>query len=101
MAMAGGLVPSPSALVVLLGSVALGRTVFGVGLVLAYGLGMAGTLVAVGLLLVRLRRRFDDAGEEGRGSGAFAKLQEWLPIGTAALVVVVGLGLVVRALATG
>lgn len=40
--LAGGLVPSPSALVVLLAAIALGRTIFGVALVLVYGLGMAG-----------------------------------------------------------
>ncbi|MFJ7063773.1 nickel transporter, partial [Streptomyces microflavus] len=44
MGIAGGLVPSPSALVVLLGAVALGRTAFGVLLVIGYGLGMAATL---------------------------------------------------------
>ena len=65
MGIAGGLVPSPSALIVLLASIALGRTVFGVVLVVAYGLGMAGTLTAVGLLLVRLRGRLDAAGLPG------------------------------------
>lgn len=57
MGVAGGLVPSPSALVVLLGAIALGRTAFGVLLVLAYGLGMAAVLTAAGLLLVRVRDR--------------------------------------------
>lgn len=57
MGVAGGLVPSPSALVVLLGAIALGRTAFGVLLVLAYGLGMAAVLTAAGLLLVRVRER--------------------------------------------
>ncbi|WP_436774291.1 nickel/cobalt transporter [Yinghuangia sp. YIM S09857] len=57
MGIAGGLVPSPSALVVLLGAIALGRTAFGVLLVLAYGLGMAAVLIAAGLLLVRVRER--------------------------------------------
>ncbi|MDK3257756.1 hypothetical protein [Blastococcus capsensis] len=51
--------PSPSALIVLLASVSLGRTVFGVVLVLAYGLGMAVTLTAVGLLMVWLRGRLE------------------------------------------
>src|SRR5262249_37665624 len=51
MGFAGGMVPSPSALVVLLGAVALGRTWFGVGLVIAYGLGMAATLMVAGLVL--------------------------------------------------
>lgn len=54
---AGGLVPSPSALVVLLGSIALGRTGFGVLLVVCYGLGMAATLAAAGLVLLKLRDR--------------------------------------------
>ena len=54
---AGGLVPSPSALVVLLGAIGLGRTGFGVLLVICYGVGMAGMLTAAGLVLLRLRRR--------------------------------------------
>lgn len=57
MGMAGGLVPSPTALLVLLGAINLGRTWFGVALVLCYGLGMAGTLTAAGLLLVSVRDR--------------------------------------------
>jgi nickel/cobalt exporter len=50
---AGGLVPSPSALLVLLAATALGRTAFGVLLVLGYGVGMAGALSVAGLLLVK------------------------------------------------
>jgi nickel/cobalt transporter (NicO) family protein len=53
MGLAGGLVPSPSALVVLLGAIALGRIPFGLALVGAYGVGLALTLVGAGLLLVR------------------------------------------------
>jgi ABC-type nickel/cobalt efflux system permease component RcnA len=55
MGIAGGLVPSPSAVVVLLGGIAIGRPWFGVLLVVAYGLGMAITLVAAGFALVRVR----------------------------------------------
>ena len=57
MGLAGGIVPSPSALVVLLAAIALRRVPFGIGLVIAYGIGLAGTLVAAGLLLVRFERR--------------------------------------------
>jgi ABC-type nickel/cobalt efflux system permease component RcnA len=92
MGVAGGLVPSPSALVVLLGAIALGRTWFGVLLVLGYGVGMATTLTVVGILLVRLRVRV--------GRLPLRRLREWLPALTATLVLVVGLGLAVRA-ATG
>lgn len=96
---AGGLVPSPSALVVLLGAIALGRTVFGATLVLAYGLGMAGTLTAVGLLLVRLGGRAGKLADRP----LFSRLRRITPytaLLTAALVLVVGLGLIARSLPT-
>ncbi|WP_203705079.1 HoxN/HupN/NixA family nickel/cobalt transporter [Asanoa iriomotensis] len=91
---AGGLVPSPSALIVLLGAIALGRTAFGILLVFAYGLGMAATLTAAGLLLIRVRDRF---------AGRLRGLRRWqraAPSATAALIVVVGLGLAGRAFST-
>lgn len=99
MGVAGGLVPSPSALVVLLGSIALGRTVFGMLLVFAYGLGMAATLTAVGLLLVRLRGRLDRYTDSGGAHSAATRAAAALPILTAVLVLVVGLGLVARGIA--
>jgi ABC-type nickel/cobalt efflux system permease component RcnA len=55
---AGGLVPSPTALVVLLGAAALGRLWLGIVLIVFYGLGMAATLTAAGLLLLRIRDRW-------------------------------------------
>lgn len=92
MGVAGGLVPSPSALVVLLGAIGLGRTWFGVLLVAAYGIGMAGTLTAAGLLLIRLRNRFP-----ARPGRALARLARLVPTGSAVLVLCVGLGLAGRA----
>jgi ABC-type nickel/cobalt efflux system permease component RcnA len=94
---AGGLVPSPSALVVLLGAIALGRTAFGVLLVLAYGLGMAGTLTVAGLTLLKIRDRFRDRWHTrwsilGRWAAAF-------PFATGGFVLLVGLGLAARAAA--
>jgi nickel/cobalt exporter len=98
MGVAGGLVPSPSALVVLLGATALGRAWFGVLLVLVYGLGMAVTLTAAGLLLLRAQDVLDRRGWTlGRGRD----LGRLLPILTAAVVVLVGLGLVLRGVMTG
>jgi ABC-type nickel/cobalt efflux system permease component RcnA len=93
MGVAGGLVPSPSALVVLLGAIALGRTWFGVILVLAYGLGTAATLTAAGLLLLSLRERV------GPRLARFHRCAGFTPLGTAALVMLVGAGLAARALA--
>jgi nickel/cobalt transporter (NicO) family protein len=92
MGVAGGLVPSPSALVVLLGAIGLGHTWFGVLLVAAYGVGMAGTLTLAGLLLIRLRNRFS-----ARSGRALARLTRLVPAGSAVLVLCVGLGLAGRA----
>jgi ABC-type nickel/cobalt efflux system permease component RcnA len=94
---AGGLVPSPSALIVLLGAIGLGRTWFGVALVAAYGLGMAATLTATGLLLVKLAGRLDRLAAARHG--LLARIAGLAPVGTAAMVVVLGTGLAVRSLA--
>jgi ABC-type nickel/cobalt efflux system permease component RcnA len=96
MGVAGGLVPSPSALVVLLGAVALGRTAFGVLLVLFYGVGMAGTLTVAGLLAVRLTEKW---GARMSRQRLMHRLAGATPVVTAGLVVVVGLGLAARSLA--
>jgi ABC-type nickel/cobalt efflux system permease component RcnA len=93
--LAGGLVPSPSALVVLVGAIALHRAWFGVVLVVCYGAGMALTLVGIGLLLSRLRGRFVN---RIRPEGRFATALAALPLLTAALICVIGLALAARGL---
>jgi nickel/cobalt exporter len=93
--LAGGLVPSPSALVVLLGAIGLGRVWFGVLLVIAYGVGMAGTLTGAGLLLLSVQRRL--ASRTNVFSRLGARLRTAAPTVTASLVVIVGLGLALRA----
>ncbi|SRR6266540_5070662 len=95
MGFAGGLVPSPSALVVLLGAVALGRAWFGVLLVLAYGAGMAATLTGAGLLLVRARAALDRR-TGARARFRLAPLSRALPLASAAAIIVVGLFLAVQ-----
>ncbi|QKW10469.1 sulfite exporter TauE/SafE family protein [Streptomyces sp. NA04227] len=101
MGIAGGLVPSPTALVVLLGAIALGRTAFGVLLVLSYGLGMAATLTLAGLLLVRLRDRVEARlrGTADTRTALLRFLARYGPVGTSLLVLLVGLGITVRAAA--
>ena len=90
--LAGGLMPSPSAVVVLLGGIALGRAWFGVALVLAYGVGMAATLTGIGLLLARLRARMDRRLQLPAGS-LLARAGRLLPAVTASVIVVAGLAL--------
>jgi ABC-type nickel/cobalt efflux system permease component RcnA len=48
----GGLLPCPSALVVLLVAISLGNALLGMVLVAAFSLGLAGVLTGIGLLLV-------------------------------------------------
>jgi nickel/cobalt transporter (NicO) family protein len=93
--LAGGLVPTPSALVVLLGGIALNRTWFGILLVLAYGLGMGAVLVAAGWALSHARGTLAARVSSPRLARAVAVL----PTATATLLVLVGLGLAVRAAA--
>jgi nickel/cobalt transporter (NicO) family protein len=95
MGIAGGLVPSPSALVILLGAIALGRTGFGILLVFGYGLGMAATLTAAGLLLIRVR---DTLTSRFTGARWVTRFSAVAPSATALLVLLVGLGLAGRAL---
>ena len=93
MGVAGGLVPTPSALVVLLGAVALHRTWFGVVLVGLYGLGMAAALMGAGLLLVRLQRSLKRNWYERPRA---ALVLRYLPSITALALVGGGLSIVLR-----
>jgi len=90
------MVPTPSALVVLLGGIALNRAWFGVALVAAYGLGMAGVLVGAGMLLLRARTGLESRVRTGR----FARVAAVLPVATACLVVIAGLVIAARAAST-
>ncbi|HEY7380729.1 MAG TPA: hypothetical protein VH572_05925 [Gaiella sp.] len=55
---AAGLLPCPSALVVLLSAIALHRVGFGLALIVAFSLGLAATITAIGLVAVMARRAF-------------------------------------------
>jgi nickel/cobalt transporter (NicO) family protein len=88
----GGLLPCPSALVVMLGAVALHRTAFGLALVVAFSLGLALTLTAVGLLVLSARRLL------GRLPARAGRLAELIPILSAAVITLLGAALTARAL---
>lgn len=55
----GGLLPCPSALVLMLAAISLGRVGYGLILTLAFSLGLAATLVCVGLAFLYVGRIFD------------------------------------------
>ncbi len=89
----GGLLPCPSALVVMLGAIALHRVAFGLVLVVAFSLGLAGTLTSVGLLVVYARRFVDRVPAGGRAV-------RLLPAFSAGVITVLGVVLTLRALDT-
>ncbi|MEU3462969.1 sulfite exporter TauE/SafE family protein [Streptomyces sp. NPDC006733] len=100
MGFAGGLVPSPSAVVVLVGATALGRAWFGLLLTFAYGAGLALTLTGTSLLVVRGSTRISRA-LTARDRPWFPRrispaLQYAAPIATATMVLVLGCGLVMK-----
>ncbi|GGX42717.1 sulfite exporter TauE/SafE family protein [Streptomyces chryseus] len=97
---AGGLVPSPSAVVVLVGAAALGQAWFGFLLVLAYGAGLALTLTGAGFLAVRLRETTTRRLTRRPRGRLLARVQRAAPLGTAAVVFVLGCGLLLRGAAT-
>ncbi|MEP6638832.1 MAG: hypothetical protein ABJC39_05730 [Chloroflexota bacterium] len=82
--LAGGLIPSTSALLILLGSIAAGRPAFGFVLVVAFGLGMALVMSGIGLVLVLARGRLDrvdSASPLGRASGYVPLVASFLVFG--------------------
>ena len=85
-------------LVVSLGAIALGRTAFGVGLVVAYGVGMATTLTTVGFLVARIPGRMTRLRTRVAGT-RLGPLVAAGPAVTAVIVLVVGLALAVRSAA--
>jgi ABC-type nickel/cobalt efflux system permease component RcnA len=90
--LAGGIVPSASALVLLLGAIAARRPETGVLLIVAFGIGMAVTLVGAGLALVAATRSLERVHVSSRVLGA-------LPTAAALVVTAVGLGLTAQSLA--
>jgi ABC-type nickel/cobalt efflux system permease component RcnA len=88
---AAGILPCPSALVVLLSAIALHRIAFGLALILAFSTGLAATITAVGLLAVLARRAFKRISLDGRFVRA-------LPALSALLILAAGIGITVNAL---
>jgi len=87
----GGLLPCPSALVVMLGAIALGRIAFGLALVVAFSAGLAAVLTSIGLVLVYARGLFERLPLDGR----FAR---FAPVASAAIISLAGIALLVEAL---
>jgi nickel/cobalt transporter (NicO) family protein len=90
MGASAGLIPCPSALVVLLGAVAQHRIGLGLVLIVAFSLGLAATLTGLGIAVVHAGRVLARLPVPGRIVAA-------VPAVSAALIVVVGLALTLQA----
>jgi ABC-type nickel/cobalt efflux system permease component RcnA len=87
----GGLLPCPSALVVLLAAISLHRVAFGMLLIVAFSAGLALSITGIGLVAVFAKRLFRRASFEGR-------LVRLLPAASALVILAAGLAMTVRAL---
>jgi ABC-type nickel/cobalt efflux system permease component RcnA len=93
--LSGGIVPSVSALLILLGSISIGRPAYGIVLTVGFGLGMAIVLVGVGLALVYARGLVERMTPRGMG----LRLSQGLPLMTACIVLGAGVLITGQALA--
>jgi ABC-type nickel/cobalt efflux system permease component RcnA len=91
MGISGGIIPCPTALVVLLAAISLHRVAYGLVLILAFSIGLAAAMTAFGLLAVTAKR-------------AFARLDfersavRLLPAASALVIVGLGLAMIVRSI---
>ena len=86
----GGLLPCPTALVVLLAAISLHRIGYGLALILAFSVGLAAVVSGIALLAVTAKRAFSRMSFEGR-------LVRVLPAVSALVILFVGLAMTLRA----
>lgn len=87
------MVPCPAALVVLLSAVTLHRIGFGLFLIVAFSVGLAAVLIGIGLLTVCAGRFMSRFKMEG------PLVRRWLPMTSAAMITLLGLGITAKAMA--
>lgn len=93
LSISGGLLPCPSALVVLLSAITLGRVGYGLALVVAFSIGLAATLTAIGLMFVYAKRFIERPMSESR------LVVRVLPVASALVIACIGAALCYEALA--
>jgi len=85
LAISGGLVPCESALVLLLGAIAIGRVGLGLLLLISFSLGLAGVLIGIGAIVLSTKRVLPE-----RTRKAGSPWMRWTPIASAGVVVLLG-----------
>ncbi|MEB3292111.1 MAG: sulfite exporter TauE/SafE family protein [Synechococcales bacterium] len=97
----GGLIPCPSALVLLLSAIALGQIGYGLLLVLAFSLGLATVLTSLGLLLVYAKQLFNHRLVRQlsvQRSVPLRRIVNFIPTLTACIITLMGVGISLQAL---
>jgi nickel/cobalt exporter len=87
----GGLLPCPSALVVLLSAIALHRLAFGLALIVAFSFGLASVISGIGLAVLYARKLFT------RLPSDHGRVVQVLPVASAVIITVLGVVLTARA----
>jgi nickel/cobalt exporter len=88
----GGLLPCPSALVVLLSAIALHRLAFGLALIVAFSFGLASVISGIGLAVLYARKLFT------RLPSDHGRVVQILPVASAVIITTLGLVLTARSL---
>lgn len=91
MGISGGIIPCPTALVVLLAAVSLHRVGYGLVLIVAFSLGLAAAMTGIGLAAISAKRAFSRIDFESR-------IIRLLPAVSALVIVGFGIAMTVRAI---
>jgi len=86
-----GLVPCPAATTILLTAVSINRIILGLALIASFSIGLASTLIGIGITMVQGRRWFD------RIKG-FGRLVPVMPVVSAFILLFLGIALTVNAI---
>jgi ABC-type nickel/cobalt efflux system permease component RcnA len=94
MGVSGGLVPCPEALGIMVIAIGLNRVLLGLGLIVSFSFGLAAVLIVIGILLVRSRSLIE------RFGGISSRFAHVLPLCSAMIVTVLGIGITLSGLVT-
>lgn len=87
----GGIIPCPSAWILMLGAISLNRTLYGLALIFAFSLGLAAILMVIGMLFVHGSRLLERTPRS-------SSLLPFLPVLSAIVITIIGGGIVWQAL---
>ena len=92
----GGLVPCPAALVLLLSCISIGRPGLGLLFLISFSMGLALVLMLIGVMVLVLK----NSAPKSKRPGRVAAWAQWAPVGSAAIILVVGVYMTGVALGT-